>query len=86
MPDVVRPCVLPKGGDVMPCPTSSDRVLSYGGDVMPCPTMCAVQERLSHDMPHVFLLWVQSKGGNGMPRQTSSDLVCYPTAVMACRT
>ena len=38
MPDVVQPCVLPKGGDVMPCSTLSDRVLSYGGDVMPCPT------------------------------------------------
>ena len=48
-PDVVWPCVLPKGGDVMPLPTSSDRVmscharccrpcvLSKGGDVMPRP-------------------------------------------------
>ena len=33
-----RPCVLSKGGDVMPCPTSSNRELSYGGDCMSCPT------------------------------------------------
>ena len=28
MPDIVRPCVLPKGDDVMPRPMSSDRMCS----------------------------------------------------------
>ena len=39
-PDVVRPCVLPKGDDGMPRPTSFDRfVQAKGNDGMPRPTL-----------------------------------------------
>ena len=86
-PDVVQPCVLPKGGDVMPCPPSSDRVLSYGGDVMPRPTsfdrVCFPKARW-HAMPDVVRPCVLSKGGDGMSRLTSFDCVCRPWAIMAC--
>ena len=38
-PDVVRPCMLPKGDNGMPRPTSFDRfVLPKGDDGMPRPT------------------------------------------------
>ena len=114
MPDVVRPCVHSKGGDVMPRPTLFYRVcipravmscharcsrlcvLSKGGDVMPrstssdracspralisChaprrPTVCAVQGWRWHGTPDVIRPCVLSKGGDGMPRPTSSDRV-----------
>ena len=39
MPDVVRPCVLPKGGDVMPLPTSPDSVYCLRA-VMSCHARC----------------------------------------------
>ena len=53
MPDVVRPCVLPKGGDVMPCPTSSDGVC-YPSAVMSC-------------QAQNFRPCMLSKGGDVMP-------------------
>ena len=43
-----RPCVLSKGGDVMPRPTLPTVCVVQGGDVMPCPTLptvCVVQGR-----------------------------------------
>ena len=48
-PNVVRPCVLPKGGEVMPCLTSFDRVCCPRA-VMSCHarrslTVCVVQRR-----------------------------------------
>ena len=70
MPDVVRPCVLPKGVDVIPRPTSFDRVCCPKA-VMSCHarrilTVCASQRK------------------DGMPRSTSFDRVCCPKTVMAC--
>uniref|UniRef100_A0A494G8K2 Uncharacterized protein n=1 Tax=Solanum lycopersicum TaxID=4081 RepID=A0A494G8K2_SOLLC len=49
MPDVVRPCLLPNGDDIMPHPTSFDRVCCPKA-VMTCharcrSTVCAVQRR-----------------------------------------
>ena len=123
MHDVVKPCVLPKGGDVMQRVTSSYRVccpnavmscdaqrcrpcvLSKGGDIMPrvtssdgacspravmsCharrrPTVRAVQWKRCHPTPDVVRSCVLSKGGDVMPRPTSSDCVCCPKAVMSC--
>uniref|UniRef100_A0A3Q7GSX1 Uncharacterized protein n=1 Tax=Solanum lycopersicum TaxID=4081 RepID=A0A3Q7GSX1_SOLLC len=37
-PKVIRPCVLPKGDDGMPCPTSSYNELPKGDDSMGCST------------------------------------------------
>ena len=70
MPDVVRPCVLSKGGDVMPCPM--------------LPIVCAVQGWLCHAMPDVVQACVPSKGGDAMPSLTSFHRVCYPRGVMSC--
>ena len=70
MPDVVRPCVLLEGGDVMPHPMSSDRVCCPMG-MMACharrrSTVYAVQRRLCHATPDVV------------------DRVCGPKEVMSC--
>ena len=55
-PDVVRPCVLPKGDDGMPRPTSSDRV---------CCPKAAMSCHARRCRPCVL-----SKGGDVMPRPT----------------
>ena len=56
MPDVLRPCVLSKGSDVMPRPTSSDYVC--------CPrAVMSCHSRRCRPC-------VQSKGSNVMPRPT----------------
>ena len=67
-PDVVRPCVLPKGGDVMPCPMSSDHAC------------CPRAEMSCHAQS--CRPCVLSKGGDVMPRPMSSDRACSSRAVM----
>ena len=68
--DVVRLCVLYKGGDVMPRPTLFDRV-SYPKAMMACH---------NNDVRPCVL----SKGDDGMSRQTSSYHGCSQRAALAC--
>ena len=65
-----RPCVLSKGGDVMPRPM--------------LPTVCVVQRERCHATPDVFQPCVHSKEGDVKPNPTSLDSVCFPKVVMAC--
>ena len=65
-----QPCVLSKGGDVMPRPT--------------LPTVCFVQGRSWHATPDVVRPCVLSKGDYGMPRPTFPNHVYYPWAMMEC--
>ena len=74
MSDVVRPCVLSKGGDGMPRLTSFDRVCCLKAE-MSCQarcslTVCAAQGRSCHATPDVVRQCVQSKGGDVMPCPT----------------
>ncbi len=87
-PDVVRPFVLSKGYDGMPCPTPSDRVC--------CPrammawhtrrrsTVCAAQRQWRHATADVVRPCVLQKGDDCMPCPTTSDRLCCPRAMMAC--
>ena len=69
-PDIVRPCVLSKGEDVMPCLMSSDCVC--------CPkAMMSCHARRCRPC-------VRSKGGDVMPHVMLSDCACSPRAVMSC--
>ena len=68
-PDIVRPCMLSKGDDGMPCPTSSDRVC------------CPRAMRKCHT-PHRQC--VSHKGNNDMPCLMSYDRMCFPRAMWAC--
>ena len=70
MPDVVRPCVLPKGHSGMSRPTSSDHL--YNPRAM---IACM------HNVVQVYML---SKGDCGMPRPTLSDRVSCLRAMQAC--
>ena len=69
MPGVVLPCMLSKGDDGMPCPTSSDRV-------------CCPRAMMECHAP--LLQCVSHKGNNDMPCLMSSDRMCYPRAMWAC--
>ena len=85
--DVVRPCVMPKGDDGMPSPTSSHHAYSPRA-VISCQarhrlTVCAFHARLCHATPDIVRPCVLSKGGDGMPRPTSFDRVCHQWAIMA---
>ena len=95
-PDVVRPCVLPKGGDGMPRPTSSDRVCCPRA-MMTCharrrSTVSASPKAMMecHARRHLAIharrcsTVCAAKGDDGMARPTSSDRVCCPKAMMAC--
>ena len=68
-PDVVRLCVLPKGDDGMPRPTSFDSVCfpkaMMACHARRCLTVCAVRRRRCHAMLDV------------------TDSVCFPRAVMS---
>ena len=87
-PDFVRPCVVSKGHDGMPRPSSFDRVC--------CPkammafharrrsTVFDVQGRKWHATPDAVRPFVLPKGDDGMPCPASFDRVCCPKAVMAC--
>ena len=46
--------------------------------------MSVVQGPCSHAMPYVVLLCVLYKGDDNKPRLTSSDCVCFPSAILAC--
>ena len=78
MPDVVRPCVLSKDSDGMPCPMSLDRVCCLQAMIAcharRCSTVCVVQRQRCHATPDVAYR-VQSKGGNVMPSPTLT-IVC----------
>ena len=82
MPDVVRPCVLPKGGDGMPRSMLFDR-MRCPKEVMSCharhlSTVCAVQMRCWHATPDVVRRCVLPKGDVGMPRLTSFNCLVLP--------
>ena len=85
MPDVVRPCVLPKGGDVMPRPTLSDRVCCLRA-VMACHarrSRPSVLFKGDDVMPRPTLVTVCAiQEGYVIPSLTSSDCACSPRAVM----
>ena len=86
-PDVVRPCVLPKGDDGMPRPTSFNCVCCPKA-VMACharhrSTVCAAQRRCWHATLDTVRPCVLPKGDDGMPRPTPSDRVCCPRVMMA---
>ena len=68
--DVIRPCVLSKGGDVMPHPMSSD-------------SLCRPRAAISCHAD-VVRPCVMPNGDDGMPHPTSFDRVCYPKAMIAC--
>ena len=87
-PDVVRPFVLSKGYDGMPCPTPSDRVCCPKA-MMAChprrrPTVCAAQGLWWHATPYAVRPCVLPKGDDGMTHSTSLNRVCCPTAMTAC--
>ena len=87
MPDVVRSCVLPKGGDFMTLPTSIDRVY-HPKAVMSCTPdvadrVCCPSAVMAYPA-RCCRLCVLSKGVHVMPRLTSSDRACIPRAVMSC--
>ena len=86
-PDVVRPCMLPKGHVGMQRPTLSNCVCSPKA-MMACntqrhSTVCVVQGRRLHATPDVVRLCFLSKCNDSMSRPTSSDHVCFPRAMMA---
>ena len=64
MLDVVRPCVLSNGGDVMPH--------------LMLPTVCAIQGWRCHVTPDVVRSCVQSNGSDIMRCTTSFDCLCCP--------
>ena len=81
-PNFVGPCLLSKGDDGMPHPTSFDRVCCPKA-VMSCharrsPTVCAAQGQWCHAMPDVLRPCVLSKGGDVMPCPTL-PIVCAVT-------
>ena len=61
MPDVIRPCLLSKGGNVMTRLTLFDRV-------------CCPKEVMASN-PNVVRPCLPSKGDDGIPRLTLSDCV-----------
>ena len=69
-----RLCVLSKGSDVMPRPTSFDRLCCpktmMAFHAQHRPTVRAVQGPCCHATPDVVRPYVQSKGGDIMPRPT----------------
>ena len=65
-----RPCVMSKGGDVMPRPM--------------LPTVCAVLGRLCCATPDAVRLCVFSTSGDVMPRPTLFDRECCPKEMMPC--
>ena len=72
----------------MPRPTSFDHVC-WPRAVMSCHarrrlTVNAAQRRWWHATSDVVQQCVLSKGGDVMPRPTSSNCMCCPRAVMAC--
>ena len=72
----------------MPRPTSFDHVC-WPRAVMSCHarrrlTVNAAQRRWWHATSDVVQPCVLSKGGDVMPRPTSSNCMCCPRAVMAC--
>ena len=69
MPDVVQPCMLPKGND------------SIGKRRL---TMCAGQGPLWHATPEVIRLGMMAKVHEGMPCEMSSDHMCCTIAMMDC--
>ena len=74
MSDVVRPCVLSKGGDGMPRLTSFDCVCCPKA-MISCHarrrlTVCAAQGQVCHAMPDVVIQCVLSKGDYVLPRPT----------------
>ena len=88
MPDVIRSCVLAKGGDVLSRLKSFNRVCCPKA-VMSCHAQCSLtveasQGRLFHATPNVVQLCLRSKGYNGMAFPTSFDSVCCQKAMIAC--
>ena len=88
MPDVVQRCVLPKGDDGMPRPTSFDRVCCPKA-MMACrarrrSTVCATQRRWWHATAYIVRPYVLPKGDYGMTRLTLFDRICRPKVMMAC--
>ena len=87
-PDVVRPCVLSKGHDGMPRPTSFDRVCyqkammhSTPDVVRPCLPFKGYDGISTPDFVRPCVL---PKGDDGIPRPMSFDHVCCPKEVMSC--
>ena len=86
-PNIVRPCVLSKGGDIMPRPTSSDRVCCPRAMMHATPDIadhvCCPREVMSCHARRCRLC-VLSKGGDVMPGLTSFNCVCCTKAMNAC--
>ena len=87
-PDIVRPCLLSKGYDGIPCVTLSDCV-SYPKPMMTCHvrhrlTVRAVQGPNGNPRPPSFQPYLYSNGYDGMLRPTLSNCICNPSAKMAC--
>ena len=85
-PDVVPPCVLPKGEDVMSHQTSSDRVCCLMAmkacHVWRHPTPCVTQGPWRHSTPYVIRSFVLSKGYDNKQHSMSSDTICFSRAMM----
>ena len=86
-PDVIQPCVLSKGSDVMPRPTSSDCVCCPRA-VMACHARrcrpCVISKAVMSCHARCCRPCALYKCGDVMPRLTSFDRLCYPKAIMAC--
>ena len=90
MPDLIQPCVLPKGHVGMPHPTWSNDVFSPRA-MMACharrnPTVGAAQGPCEHVAPDVVLSCVFSKGDDNMARLTSSDRACFSREMITYHT
>ena len=86
--DVVQMCMLSRGDDRMPCPTSSDRVcflrsiMSYHTRYHT--TVYAAQGPCGHATPYVVWSCVLPKGHMCMPFPMSSNCMCSPRAIIEC--
>ena len=83
-----RPCVLSKGGDVMPCLMSSDRACIPTAvkscDTRCRSTVCAAQKAIMACHARCCRSCVLFKGVDVMPHPTSSDCACSPREVISC--
>ena len=87
-PDIIKPCVIPKGDYGMPSPTL------FGHLCCPMPmqsfharhhqTICAIQRRLRHAKFNMVRPCLYFKGYDGLPCLPPSDCVYCPRRMMAC--
>ena len=89
-PDIIRPGVIAKVHEGMPCEMLSDHVCCTIAmkdcHVQRHYTMCATQGLCGHATPDVVRSCVLSKGDDNMPCPMSSRRMCCLMEIMACHT